>query len=155
MKLTRRIISLGSALIMAVSLMSFGVGAQWTRKQSGGGTLPGYIKYYFNVDGKHYGSGGVDFYYLQATTTQEKIGGVVHPVDLTAFSATIRLASGGTNTSSGTSGTMNSTWSSNSVLNSAVTSNSNKGDITTTVYSVYYGSITNIKLTNQSGYVAY
>lgn len=140
MKLRKRIVSLGAALVMAVSLMSLGASAQSDTFISNGGDY-GTVKYALSVSDNHYGQ-GVDFYRLHAIATQLKNGSVFVPISQINMQAFIHLKTGGNNISSTTVYTKDANWYSNPVLSSAVVTATEKGMVTYTIDSVHYGNIT-------------
>ncbi len=139
MKLRKRFAAMGAAMVMAVSMMSFGASAESVTMNSTGGSY-GYFRYALSVSTNHYGQ-GIDFTRLRASATQQKIGGNYFPINSISFSATIHLKSGGNNTSTYTTTSKDAQWYSNGVATSAVVSGPEIGTVYTYITSTYYGSI--------------
>jgi len=139
MKLGKRIAAMGAALMMTVSMMSFGASAQSATMDSTGG-LYGHFRYALSVSSRHYGQ-VIDFTCLRASATQQKIGGNYFPINSISFSAAIHLKSGGNSTSTYTTTSKDAQWDSNGVATSAVVSDPEIGTVYTYITSTYYGSI--------------
>lgn len=140
MKLRKRILSLGAAMVMAVSMMSVGASAQSGTYTSNGGDY-GTVKYALSVSGNHYGQ-GVDFYRLHAIANQVKTGSVFVQISQINMQAYIHIKTGGNNISSKTVYTKDANWYSNPVLSSAVVTGIEKGFVTFGITSAHYGNIT-------------
>ena len=87
---------------------------------------------------------GISTYRLCAKSTQLRAfdGNTTLPISSINYSAAIYLETGGTSTSSGKFTSVDATWYSSEVPESMVTDDLEKGYVTHSITSLYYGSIT-------------
>ncbi len=87
---------------------------------------------------------GISTYRLCAKSTQRRAfdGNTTLPISSISYSAAIYLEAGGTSTSSASFTSVDATWYSSEVPESLVIDASEKGYVTHSIYSSYYGSIT-------------